>query len=303
MNDNDPWILKYAPKTVDDMVLSPELKTIFSNMISSGTLNNISLFGGPGIGKTTLSKILVENLNCEYLLQPCSVDGSIDMIKSSIKNFCDIIPKGKYKVVILDEADQLSQQAQAALRNMIVDSMKNCRFILTANYQDKIIEPIKSRCTPVKLNFSMKDLFKFCLNILKKEEIKYSREDLSYFYENIIKKKFPDVRSIIETLNIMSNSGKLSISNSANVDIKDDIVEYIHAHMKDDIKSIRQYLIENEDRFSADYIKLAESLFDVYDSNAQIMSIIADSLWRMSFQLDKEIQFIGMLINIKEILK
>lgn len=303
MNDTSPWSLKYKPSKVDDMILSDELMTYFINVVETGNLNNISIFGHPGIGKTTLAKILVDSLDCEYWLQPCSIDGSIEMIKSTIKDFCDIIPKGKYKIIILDEADQLSQQAQMALRNIIVDSLDNCRFILTANYQDKVIDALKSRCTPVKLEFSTKDILKFCINILKMEDIKYTKLSILDFFETIIVKNYPDIRAIIENLQMMSISGELKVLKSNEITIKNDIVDYICNNMKLDIKKIREYLISNEDKFSADYVKLAQELFDVYDDNPEIMIIISDSLWRMSFQLDKEIQFISMIINIQNVLK
>jgi DNA polymerase III delta prime subunit len=304
MNDESlPWILKYAPKNVDEMILTDDLKTVFRNIINSKTLTNISIFGDPGIGKTTLSKILVSFLDCEYLFHPCSMDGSIDTVKTSIKNFCDIVSGQKYKVIILDEADQLSQTAQMALRNIIVDSAEKCRFILTANYQDKIINALKSRCAPIKLEFSIKDILKYCVNILKNEKIKYTKESLLEFYSNIIVKKYPDVRTIIEHLQMMSVSGTLNILKKTELNIENEIIKYIYENIKSkDIRDIREFLISNEDKFSSDYVSLAQELFNVYDSNVMIMTSVADALWRMSFQLDKEIQFTGLLINIKDIL-
>ena len=139
-----PWVLKYYPKSVSEMVLTEELMKMFSDIIRSGSISNYSFFGAPGCGKTTLSKLLVKELSCEYYFHPCSINGSIDVIKTTIKNFCEIIPNGKYKIIILDEADQLSKEAQMALRDIIVESMENCRFILTANYQDRIIDALKT---------------------------------------------------------------------------------------------------------------------------------------------------------------
>jgi replication factor C small subunit len=206
--------------------------------------------------------------------------------------------------VILDEADQLSQQAQMALRNIIVDSMNDCRFILTANYQDKVIDALKSRCTPIKLEFSNKDILKHCVSILKRENVSFSKEILKEFYEEVIVKRYPDIRSIMEHLQMMSVSGELKILKSEDAKIENEIVKYVFENLKSmDIKKIREFLISNEDKFSADYVKLAQELFDAFDDNAEVMVIIADALWRMSFQLDKEIQFIGMLINIKGALK
>lgn len=302
-NANLPWILKYFPKTIDDMVLSEEQCILFKNIIESGNLSNYSFFGSPGCGKTTLSKLLVDNLKCEYLFQPCSINGSIDMVKTIIKDFCDIIPRSKYKVIILDEADQLSKEAQMALRNIIVEAMDNCRFILTANYQDKIIDALKSRCTPIKIEFSTKDILKHCCKILKNENIKFDKETLLNFYDKVVIPKYPDIRAVIEHLQMMSTSGELVLLKNKESSSRSDIANYITENIKNiDIKKIREYTLSNEDKFSADYVKLAEELFNIYDDNAKIMMTIADSLWRMSFQLDKEIQFINMLLNIQIIL-
>ena len=300
MNDTTiPWVLKYFPKTIDEMVLTKELSKLFSNIIKTGALSNYSFFGSPGCGKTTLSKILVNELKCEYFFQPCSINGSIDMVKTTIKSFCEIIPRGNYKVVILDEADQLSKEAQMALRDIIVGSMDNCRFILTANYQDKIIDAIKSRCTPIKLEFSTENVLKHCINILKKENITFTKEVLLDFYNKIIIPKYPDIRTIIEHLQMMSISGELVILNSKKEAFRSDITSYIIENIsKSSIKKIREFLLSNED-----YVNLAHELFNVYDDNPKIMIIIADALWRMSFQLDKEIQFTNMLINIQMTLK
>lgn len=305
MNDiTTPWVLKYFPKTVDEMVLSKELLTLFKNIIDTKALSNYSFFGSPGCGKTTLSKLLVKELDCDYHFQPCSFNGSIDMVKTTIKNFCEIIPRGKYKIIILDEADQMSKDAQMALRDIIVESMDNCRFILTANYQDKIIDALKSRCTPIKIEFSTENVLKHCINILKKEKVKFTKQTILDFYNKIVIPKYPDIRTIVEHLQMMSISGELIILNSKRETFRNDITSYIEENIdKLQIKKIREYLLSNEDKFSADYVMLAQELFDIYDNNPKIMMTIADSLWRMSFQLDKEIQFTNMLINIQQILK
>ena len=304
INDNIPWVIKYTPSNIDSMVLTDELKNTFKTWINNNTLNNLCFYGIQGIGKTTIAKLLVKEFNCDdVLFQSCSIDGSIDMVKTTIKDFCDIIPKNQYKVVILDEADQLSQQAQMALRNIIVDSLDNCRFILTANYQDKIIDALKSRCTPIKLEFSTKDILKFCIGILNKENIKYTKQTVLDFYETIIVKKYPDIRTILEHLQMMSISGELKILKSNSIIIQNDVVKFIYDNLHKPIKEIREYLISNEDKFSADYVKLAEELFNVYDTNTEAMLIIAETLWKMSFQLDKEIQFTSMIIDLKNVIK
>ena len=298
MSDIRPWVDKYAPKTLDDMIMSAENRSMFSEMIKTQKLSNFSLFGKPGIGKTTLAQVIVNSIK-----QSCSIDGSIDMVKSAVKDFCDIVPKEKYKVVILDEADQLSMQAQMALRNIIYESIDNCRFILTANYRDKVIEALKSRCPPVNLEISQKDILIHCIKILKEEKVSFSEESLKAFLKVVIARKYPDIRAIIESLQMMSLSGTLKIIGADDAQISDDVVSFIHENIKNmPVNKMREYLITNEDKFSADYVVLAQNLFNAYNDNAEAMAIIADALWRMSFQLDKEIQFTGMIISLKKTL-
>lgn len=299
--NNTPWVLKYSPVDIDSMVLTNELKNMFNDMINNHSLNNISLVGQAGIGKSTLAKILVSKLNVDSRFQPCSMDGSIDMIKTSIKNFCEIVPKNKFKVVILDEADQISQQGQMALRNIIVEAMPNTRFILTANYQDKIIPAIQSRCTPIKLEFTPKDVMRHCINILNAEGIKYTKETITDFYYKIICKKYPDIRSIIEQLQLMSSSGELKLLQCGTGVIDNEVIKFILEH--DSVNEIRQYLIQNETLFSADYVKLGQELFNVYQNDLEAMLIISDALWKMSYLLDKEIQFTAMIIRLLELRK
>lgn len=303
MSDTTPWVDKYAPKTLDDMIMSDENRGIFSEIITTQKLSNFSLFGKPGIGKTTLAQVIVNSIGCEYIKQSCSIDGSIDMVKSAIKDFCDIVPREKYKVVILDEADQLSQQAQMALRNIIAESIDNCRFILTANYRDKVIDALTSRCPPINIEISQKDILVHCIKILKAEKVAFSKESLESFLKVVIVRKYPDIRAIIESLQMMSLSGTLKVIGADDSQISNDVVKFIYENIKDfPVNKMREYLITNEDKFSADYVTLAQNLFNAYENNAEAMAIIADALWRMSFQLDKEIQFTGMIISLKKTL-
>ena len=296
--DESPWVLKYSPISINEMIMNQDLKDMFLNMISKNSLNNICLEGIPGTGKTTLAKLLVKELNCEYKLQSCSSDGSIDMIKTSIQDYCQLFTEpGKIKVVILDEADQLSQQAQMALRNIIIDSMKDTRFILTCNYIDKIIPAIQSRCTPIKIQYSVEDAAKHLINILKSENIKFTKKDISEFFNTVLKQQFPDIRSIIEKLQLFCKTGKLVSTNCINNIIENEVIDVILKN--NDPKVIRTYLLNNEDKFSADYVKLAGLLFNSIDTPKELL-IIADYIYKMSVVFDKEIQFYAMILELKK---
>lgn len=308
MSENTPWVIKYNPKTINEMVLTDELRTTFNSWVKNKTLNNITLYGIQGSGKSTLAKLLAQELNCENVLfQSCSIDGSIDMVKTKIKDFCDIYSgKDKFKIIILDEADSLTQGvgnnagAQMALRNIIVDAMDDTRFILTCNYLDRIIPALQSRCTPIKLDFNIQDVAKHIVNILNCEHIKFTKDDLKVFIDTVIKRRYPDIRSIIEHLQISCQSGELKNIQSTTDIVNDELIQFINDC--NDIMQIRAYLHQNEDKFSGDYVFLASKLFDYYTFNKDIMLCIADYLYKMSVVLDKEIQFIGMLINIKRII-
>lgn len=309
MNDTVPWVIKYAPNKLDDMILTDELRNTFKSFIENKTINNMTLYGIQGSGKTTISRLLTEELGCKHVLfQSCSIDGSIDMVKTKIKDFCELYcGKNELKIIILDEADSLTQSAgnnagaQMALRNIIAESLEDTRFILTCNYLDRIIPALQSRCTPLKLEFTIQDVARHVFKILTAENIKFTKENLSTFINTIVKRRFPDVRSIIESLQISCQTGELKVLQSVNDILNDELITFIN-DCNDPIQ-IRTYLQNNEDKFSGDYIALAGKLFNYYSFNTDIMLCIADYLYKMQLVLDKEIQFTGMIIQLKQLLK
>lgn len=298
--NNTPWVIKYAPSKVQEMIMNKNLKDMFIDMLESKTISNMTLYGVAGCGKTTLARLIPTELQDYVHFQSCSADGSIDMIKTTILNYCQVMTEaGKQKIVILDEADQISQQGQMALRNIIVDSLADTRFILTCNYLDKIIPAIQSRCTPIKIEFSVKDVAEYVVKILTKEQIKFTKSSLSQFINNVIKKQYPDIRSIIERLQLCSQSGELTLIDNFNGTVDNEVINYILS--TNNITDIRAYLLSNEDKFSGDYIKLAGELFNAVQTDTKKMLIIADYLYKMSIVFDKEIQFTAMLIELKKI--
>ena len=298
-NNNIPWVIKYAPFKIDEMIMNQSLKDMFNNMIETKTLSNMTLYGIAGCGKTTLAKLIPYQLDYYVHFQSCSADGSIDMIKTTILNYCQVMTEAnKQKIVILDEADQISQQGQMALRNIIVDALPDTRFILTCNYLDKIIPALQSRCTPIKIEFSVKDVVEYIMKILNKENIKFTKDSLIKFINNVIKKQYPDVRSIIERLQLSCQSGELILIDNFNNTVENEVIDFILS--TDNIIKIREYLLNNEDKFSGDYIKLAGDLFNAVTNDTKKMMIIAEYLYKMSLVFDKEIQFTAMLIELKK---
>jgi len=311
---NETWVNKYAPATVDDMILSDRDKKMFADIIKRNDSNNLLLHGSPGIGKTTLARIISKSVDADVLVQNCSVDGSIDAVKSSVTEFCEVILDKQRKIVILDEADQMSQQAQMALRNPISNysgSGKSISFILTANYIDKIIPAIQSRCVCLSPTYTDKDIMKRVIDILKAEGVKFTKEDLTKFLSSVVKAKpTRDIRSIIENLQMMCIDGKLQVSSFIDTTGIEEIVDYLVENIKSSTtRTLRKYLLQNEEVFHSDYPALAQAMFDKLiemDSLKNVDSAlvtIAYALHRMSAQLDKEIQFVWMLIELREIFK
>lgn len=299
-----PWIVKYQPETVDEMVLSQEQKDMFNKFINDNTLPGIILYGSPGCGKSTLARIISQSLDADVLYHHCSGDnGGVNMVRTKIASFCEMMSP-RNKIVILDEADGLSSVtgqgagAQMALRDIIPASLKDTRFIMTCNYPDKIIDALRSRCQPIKINFGVEDILKFIYHILTNEKIKFTSDDVKTFYEKCVKPKVPDIRSIVETLQLCCADGTLKVISSVKPIVDNEIIDFITKSK--DPKEIRKYLINNEDKFSADYIQLARQLFNLYTNDVEAMLIIAENLYKMNIVIDKEIQFSAMIIQLKQ---
>lgn len=303
---NINWVEKYRPIKLQDMVLDNGVRSMLENYIKKGTICNLMLAGKAGIGKSTLAKILVNELDATLLYINAGYDNKVETVRIKIKEFCDSVSMGGLKIVILDEADALSSNAgtgasaQGALRNIIEQSSDDTRFILTCNYLNKIIEPIQSRCTPIKLRFTIDDVLKRCVYILKEENIKFDKETLLEFSQEVIKRKLPDIRSIINNLEQWSVSGTLENKGASESAELEKIVDMIFT--ESDAKKIRTYLIQNEDKFSGDYEILTKLLFNRYfevkDGGKKQLQI-AEALYRMSICLDSEVQFYAMLLQIK----
>lgn len=295
---------KYRPKYLKDLILDNNIKLLIENMIKTKNINNLIFYGHQGIGKTSLAKIIINELNYHnYLYINASLDNNIDTVRTKIKDFCDTLSyNNELKIVILDECDAITGPAQAALRNLIEESSKDTRFILTCNYIDKIIEPIQSRCVPIKIIFNLNDVIKKILYILKEEKVKVDKEVFKLFIEKIIKQKFPDIRLIIGILQQSIINNKLIFNEQLlNDSIINEIIEKINTCnlTQESINNLRKYILDNQNLFNKDYIELSQKLFYKCD-NIEGMLIIADSIYRMHIVLDKEIEFIAMILNLKK---
>lgn len=297
---------KYRPKTLDELVVDDGIRELIRSYLNKGTICNLLLVGRAGLGKTSLAKIIASELNATTLYVNCGEASGVDNIRCKVKEFCDAISlDNSIKVVILDEADALSSNAgtgasaQGALRNLIEEAQDDTRFILTGNYINKIIEPIQSRCTPIKLRFTTKDVLARVIHILKSEKIKYDNDTVKVFFEQVIKKRYPDIRSIINNLEHWVIDGKLTVgtvSDEATVSLVVDRVK-LCLEKKTTPLQLREYLLQNEGLFENDYELLAGEVFNnIEDYNQQI--VIAEYLYRMGLVIDKEIQFYSMVLQL-----
>jgi len=301
------WVEKYRPQTLNDLIIDERSKAVLLECISKGEIPHLLFAGSPGIGKTCASKIIVNDiLKCDYLYINASDENGIDTIRTKIAGFAQTKSfDGKVKVIICDEMDAQTAQAQAAMRNMMETYSKYTRFILTANHKHKIIPALQSRCQAIELKPDLKQTVKRCYEILAKENIKINSEQKSKFVE-LIKLKFPDIRSIINELQKNSISGSLDI---LNIYVSKQLLEKILQCIKDKSSlELRKYLIEHEEEFQGDYDNLmTEFLNYLYEQplndlkKKEMIAIIADHLFKAQFILDKEINCFACWINLEKV--
>lgn len=295
---NNLWVEKYRPKTLDDILLDSQLKEHFKKITDD--IPNLLFYGSPGTGKSTLAKIIINDiLKCQYLYINASDENGIDTIRNKVISFAQTRSlDSKKKVVILEEADGLTGESLRILRNVMEEYVDTTRFILTANYLNKIIEPIRSRCMLFKLQNDIKDCVARCAEIIKNENIKISDESKKKFIE-FVTDRYPDLRRIINDLQRFCVTGELIIPDGDELlDLTGYIIKGITISKISSL-DIRKKVIESEKSFGNDYQQLLKNLFDyVYSSDElsdklkkSFLIDIGEHLYRDNFVLDHEINF------------
>jgi len=295
------WCEKYRPKTVEDTILDPKLKTTFQKIVDTGEIPNMLFTGTAGLGKTTVAKAICNELGLDFIVVNGSEEGNIDTLRGKIKQFASSVSlSGGYKVVILDEADYLNPQStQPALRGFIEEFSKNCRFILTCNFKNRIIEPLHSRCGVYEFNTSKKQMAELCYqfmhrlqNILETEKVEYNNDVLA----GLIMKYAPDWRRILNEAQRGSiggtiNSSVLVTDNSQYPDL------YKHVKEKD-FKKMRQWVVNNMDVEPASVFRgIYDSMEEYVDpaSIPQLVLILADYQHKNAFVADHELNLVACL--------
>ncbi len=299
------WVEQYRPKTIDDCILPDSLKSLFSAFIKKGEISNMLFSGTAGIGKTTVAKALCEQMNCDWIMINGSEEGGIDVLRNKIKNFASTVSlSGGKKVVILDEADYLNPQStQPALRGFVEEFHKNCRFILTCNFKNRIIEPLHSRFSNIEFKVNPKDkpklaskLFERAVYILKEQNVSYEDKVLV----ELITKHFPDFRKLINELQRYSVSG--SIDAGILVNVSDENLKTLVTHLKGKAFSdMRKWVVNNLDN---DPVKIFRKIYDTLYTNLEpstiphAVLIIADYQYKSAFVADQEINLVACLTEL-----
>lgn len=303
------WVDKYRPVNLDEYVLSEDIKKYFKSMIEKKSLQNMSLIGVAGSGKTTLAKILCNELDAQVLFVPCATDGTVDVLRTKIQDFCNALSmEGKIKIVILDEVDSASagggNNFQQALRTLIEAAQDDTRFLITGNFIQKIIAPLLSRCPVIPLKFDKKDLLIHVKKILDNEKIKYTRDSIKAFIEEAFQ-YYPDCRRIINYLQFCCSSGELVVNlNKVAESEKNELIDAIVDKLKttNSMLEVRKFYLAEKDKIS-DYVEFGSIMFKHVIDNGIVIDLdgilkMTDLLFQLNTVIDKESGFFGLLTAI-----
>ena len=294
------WIERYRSQTLEQYIGNDEIKARIADCIAKNDIPHLIFAGSAGTGKTTLAKLIVKNIQCDYLYLNASDENGIDTIRDKVKGFASTASFQPIKIVILDEADFLTQPAQAALRNLIEEYSAYTRFILTCNYVERLIEPLQSRCELHMLKPPTKGAVAkhLCLNVLDIENVTYDMKDVA----QIINVFYPDVRSILKTLQQFSKNGKLVVD-AIDDDWTKQLVQILTKRDKNAWYQVRQLVADAQvDDFQTAYRYMFDHMPEFsYGNDASIIILLDEYSYRANVCPDKELNFaafINSLLNI-----
>lgn len=305
MREQFLWVEKYRPKTIEGAILPSGLKKTFQQFVDQENIPNLILSGRAGVGKTTVARAMLEQLSCDYLIINGSMNGNIDTLRNEILQFASTVSfNGNRKYVILDEADYLNPQStQPALRNFMEEFSKNCGFILTCNFRNRIIEPLHSRCSVIDFKLDKEDrpkmasqIFKMTQLILEKEGVPFEEKALI----GLIKKYFPDFRRVINEMQRYSATGKIDAG--VLVNFSDENIKTLTDLLKSkNFTEVRKWVGENNDLDSTTFFrKLYDNVSEQMKPNSipQLVLTLAEYQYKAAFVADQEINMLACLTEV-----
>ncbi|MEY4332440.1 MAG: hypothetical protein RLZZ196_1178 [Bacteroidota bacterium] len=299
--NNSLWVERYRPTKLEDYVGNESLKEKINLYIESGQVPHLLLYGKAGTGKTTLAKLIVKSIDCDYMIINASDENGVDTIREKIKNFSSSMGFKPFKILILDEADYLTTFGQAALRNVMETFSGHCRFILTCNYVEKIIEPIQSRCQAFQIvPPTKKDVAIQISKILKAENVEFDPKDLV----PIIDAAYPDIRKVINTCQSNSFKGKLKVDtqNLLENDYKMKVLDILKSNddKRNKYMKLRQAIIDSKANDFSDLYTILYDKVDEYagDNTSGVILLLGDGVAKSAIAIDKEIIAASTLIQI-----
>ena len=305
MAEHSLWVERFRPTKLENYVGNEHLKAKVERYIKTNDVPHLLLYGRAGTGKTTLAKLIVKNIECDYLYINASDENSVDTVRNKVRQFASTIGFKDMKVIVLDECDYITPNAQAALRNLMETFSKHCRFILTCNFVERIIDPLQSRCQVFEIiPPSKKDVAVHLTKVMELEKTTYDNEDLKV----LIDSSYPDVRKIINATqrSVVDNKVVMDKQSTIQNDYKLKVLDILKTQdKKTAFSNLRQLLADNAIRDYSDCFRLLYDNVDEFAAGNMAAVILILARYEQSDMqvVDKEINFMAMLIELLGVIK
>ena len=303
MREHKLYVEKYRSKVLDEYVGNETLKQVIAKYIEQNDIQNLLLYGPPGTGKTTLAKLLINNINCDHLYINASDERGIETIREKVQGFASTASFKPLKVIILDEADFITIQGQAALRNVIETYSMSTRFILTCNFIERIIDPLQSRCQVLKIVPPSKgEVAKHVVTVLEKENTEYDLDSI----KTVVNQFYPDLRKILNTCQLSTHNGKLVLDKSVLIasNYIDKVISELIKPTLTSWKTIKQIIADSN---ISEYDELFRALYDRIEeyskgNDGELIILISESQYQSNFRIDKEINIMACISQILKVI-
>ena len=303
MREHKLYVEKYRSKVLDEYVGNETLKQVIAKYIEQNDIQNLLLYGPPGTGKTTLAKLLINNINCDHLYINASDERGIETIREKVQGFASTASFKPLKVIILDEADFITIQGQAALRNVIETYSMSTRFILTCNFIERIIDPLQSRCQVLKIVPPSKgEVAKHVVTVLEKENTEYDLDSI----KTVVNQFYPDLRKILNTCQLSTHNGKLTLDKSVLIasNYIDKVITELTKPTLTSWKIIKQIIADSN---ISEYDELFRELYNRVEeyskgNDGEIIILVSESQYQSNFRIDKEINIMACISQILKVI-